>query len=74
VVLAKADAEAFRRRLAQYRELRVKNPDALAAIWWDELGPVFARLHAAGRLEVLDHFLGADGLDIMQLGPRMQKK
>ena len=46
----------------------------LAAIWWDELGPVFAKLHAAGRLDVLDHYLGPDGLDVMQLGPRLQKK
>ena len=46
----------------------------LAAIWWEELGPVFAKLHAAGRLEVLDHYFGPDGLDIMQIGPRMQRK
>ena len=72
--MAKAEGDAFRRRLEQYRVLRQSNPDILTAIWWEELGPVFAKLHAAGRLEVLDHFLGPDGLDIMQLGPRMNKK
>jgi modulator of FtsH protease HflK len=74
LALAKADADAFRRRLEQYRQLRQTNPDLLTAMWWEELGPVFAKLHAAGRLEVLDHFLGPDGLDIMQVGPRMNKK
>jgi membrane protease subunit HflK len=74
VALAAAEAESFRRRLEQYRLLKQTNPDVLAALWWDELGPVFAKLHAAGRLEVIDHFLGPDGLDIMQIGPRIQKK
>jgi membrane protease subunit HflK len=74
IAMANADADAFRLRLAQYRHMRQTNPNALAAIWWNELGPVFAKLHAAGRLEVLDNFLGPDGLDIMQIGPRMQKK
>jgi membrane protease subunit HflK len=74
VALAKADADAFRKRLEQYRRLRQTNADVLAALWWDELGPVFAKLHAAGRLDVLDNYLGRDGLDIMQVGPRTDKK
>jgi membrane protease subunit HflK len=74
LTLARADADSFRRRLEQFRRLRAKNPDALAAIWWDELGPLFAKLHSAGRLDVLDHFIGPDGLDVMQLGPRIQKR
>jgi membrane protease subunit HflK len=74
IAMARADTDSFRRRLEQFRYLRASNPNALAAIWWDELGPLFGRLHAAGRLDVLDHYLGPDGLDIMQLGPRMQKK
>jgi hypothetical protein len=72
VALAKADAEAFHKRLEQYRRLRQSNANVLAALWWDELGPVFARLHAAGRLDVLDNYLGRDGLDIMQVGPRQK--
>src|SRR5947209_7128122 len=74
LALSRADADSFRRRFEQFRYLRANNPNALAAIWWDELGPLFGKLHAAGRLDVLDHFLGPDGLDVMQLGPRMQKK
>jgi membrane protease subunit HflK len=74
VALAKADAEAFRKRLEQYRRLKGSNADVLAAVWWDELGPVFAKLRAAGRLDLLDNHLGPDGLDIMQVGPRMEKK
>jgi modulator of FtsH protease HflK len=74
IAMAKADADAFRRRLDQYNYMRQTNPDLLTALWWEELGPVFAKLHAAGRLDVLDHFLGPDGLDIMQIGPRQQKK
>src|SRR3954470_15800603 len=38
--LANADADAFRKRLEQYRRLRQSNPNVLAALWWDELGPV----------------------------------
>jgi membrane protease subunit HflK len=72
IELAKADADSFSRRLEQYRSAKGTNPNVLAAIWWEELGPVFAKLHAAGRLEVLDNFLGPDGLDIMQLGPRIK--
>src|SRR5207249_9480094 len=72
--LAKADADAFRKRLEQYQRLKQSNANVLAALWWDELGPVFAKLHAAGRLDVLDSYLGPDGLDIMQVGPRMEKK
>lgn len=73
IALAKADADAFRRRLDQYRYMVQTNPDLLTALWWEELGPVFAKLHAAGRLDLLDHFLGPDGLDIMQIGPRIKK-
>ncbi len=73
VALARAEAEGFRRRLGQYRRLRQGNADVLTALWWDEMGALFARLHAAGRLDVLDAYLGADGLDIMQFGPRPKK-
>jgi modulator of FtsH protease HflK len=72
--LAMADADAFRKRLEQYRRLRQSNANVLAALWWDELGPVFAKLRANGRLELLDNYLGRDGLDIMQVGPRMERK
>jgi hypothetical protein len=38
------------------------------------MGALFARLHAAGRIDLLDTYLGADGLDIMQFGPRPKGK
>jgi hypothetical protein len=72
--LARTDAESFRKRLEQYRRLRQGNPDVLAALWWDEMGGLFARMHAAGRLDLLDQYLGADGLDVLQFGPRSKKK
>jgi hypothetical protein len=31
-------------------------------------------MHAAGRLDLLDQYLGADGLDVLQFGPRSKKK
>jgi len=73
VALATADADAFRRRLAQYRRSKRTNADALAALWWEEMGGLLGRLHAAGRIDLLDGYLGPDGLDIMQIGPRMKK-
>jgi hypothetical protein len=74
VTLAKVDAHAFRKRLEQYRRLRQSNGNVLAALWWDELGPVFAKLRAAGRLDLLDNHIGPDGLDVMQVGPRTERK
>jgi modulator of FtsH protease HflK len=71
---AGADVLGFRQRLAQYQRSRRTNPEVLTALWWDELGPLFAKLRAAGRLDVLDAHLGPDGLDIMQVGPRAPKK
>jgi membrane protease subunit HflK len=71
---AEADAAGFRQRLTQYHRARRTNPDVLAAMWWDELGPLFARLRASGRLDLLDAHLGPDGLDVMQIGPRAPKK
>jgi membrane protease subunit HflK len=69
LALAHAEAQAFTNRLAQYRRLRADNPDVLAAIWWDEMGKVFLRLKEAGRIDLLDNHLGADGLDITQFAP-----
>jgi membrane protease subunit HflK len=67
---AEADVAGFRQRLLQYHRVRRTNPEILAAMWWDELGPMFAKLRSAGRLDLLDAHLGPDGLDIMQVGPR----
>lgn len=71
---AKADGAGFQQRLAQYQRSRRTNPDVLTALWWEEMGPLLTRLRVAGRLDVLDAYLGAEGLDIMQVGPRPKPK
>jgi membrane protease subunit HflK len=69
--LAKADAESFLKRLDQYRQLKATNPAVLSAIWWDETGRLLLALKARGRIDVLDAYLGKDGLDITQfLAPK----
>lgn len=69
VSLARADAEAFRRRLEQYHRLRETNPDILAGIWWDEMGKTLLGMKGRGRIDVLDQHLGKDGLDVTQFLP-----
>ncbi len=66
---ATAEAEAFTKRLEQYRKLRQTNPDVHAAIWWDETGRLLLGLKGRGRVELLDAHLGPNGLDITQLLP-----
>jgi membrane protease subunit HflK len=72
--LAQAEAAAFEKRLEQYHRLRQQNPDILTAIWWDEMGKLFTRLRDNGRIDVLDNYLGAEGLDITQFAPQPKKK
>jgi modulator of FtsH protease HflK len=72
--LAQAEADRFTQRLRIYHQLRKDNPDYLAAIWWDEMGKLFARLKETGRLDLLDNHLGADGLDITTFPPMPRKK
>ena len=67
--MAKAEADAFKKRLEQYRKLRATNPDVLAAIWWDEMGRVWAGFRGRGRVELLDGRLGPDGLDLTTVVP-----
>jgi len=74
VLLAQAEAENFEKRLRQYRQLSRQNPHHLNGIWWDEMSRLYARMRANGRLDFLDHHLAADGLDITQFPPGMNKK
>jgi membrane protease subunit HflK len=69
---AKAEAENFLKRLEQYRSQK-RSPQYLAGIWWDEMSRLFTRMRQNGRLDLLDHHLGPDGLDITQM-PGLQKK
>ncbi|HLJ93253.1 MAG TPA: protease modulator HflK [Gemmataceae bacterium] len=73
VVLAQAEADTFEKRLKQYQELRRDNPYVLAGIWWDQIGKLFTQMKEAGRLDLLDDHLGADGLDIT-ISPPLPKK
>ena len=72
--LAQAEADAFKKRLDQYRKLRATNPDVLAAIWWDEMGRVWLGFKGRGRVELLDSHLGPDGLDLTQVVPPPPKR
>ncbi len=71
--LAKAEADSFRLRLDQYRKLRVANPAIRDAIWWDEMGRILLSMKNRSRIELLDQYLGKDGLDITQFLPPKRK-
>jgi membrane protease subunit HflK len=71
---AAAEATTFERRLEQYRVARRETPDVLTAMWWEQMGQVFKRLRANGRLDLLDHHLGGDGLNLMQVPPLPPKQ
>jgi hypothetical protein len=43
-------------------------------MWWDRMGDVFKRLRANGRLDLLDHHLGGDGLNLIQVPPLPSKR
>jgi modulator of FtsH protease HflK len=72
--MAKAEADSFKKRLEQFRKNRVTNPDSLAAIWWDEMGRVWLGFKGRGRIELLDAYLGPDGLDLTQVVPPPAKR
>ena len=64
---ARADAADFVAQLAAFRELRKTNPDALAALWWNEMHKTLAGMKTrGGRVEPLDAHIGRDGLDVSQ--------
>lgn len=71
--LARADATAFLKRLEQYRQLRQQNPAILSAIWWDEMGKVLVDMKNRGRIDLMDQYLGKDGLDITQFVPTKKR-
>lgn len=64
---ARADATEFSLQLDAYRELKKTNPDALTALWWNEMQKALVGLKSrGGRIEPLDAHLGKDGLDVTQ--------
>jgi membrane protease subunit HflK len=72
-LLAQRDAERFLERLRQYRIGVRQNPQYLRQIWDEERGRLFARLKENNQIDLLDHHLGPDGLDIFTAPPRPQK-
>ena len=72
--LARAEAETFGRRLEQYQKLSKSNPDYLAGIWWQEMGKLLAKLKENGQVDLLDHHLNRDGLDLTTLLASPDKK
>jgi modulator of FtsH protease HflK len=69
---ARADADSFMIRLKEYRSLSKQNPQHLNNMWVDEVTRIYEQLNASGRIDVLDHHLGSDGINIMQFP--LQKK
>ncbi len=70
---AQAEAETFEKRMRVYHELRRENPHFLAALWWDEVGRLLAKLKENGRIDLLDHHISGDGLDITVFPPLPKK-
>lgn len=68
---ARAEADAFTNRLRQYRELSAAQPGYLNILWQDQVARLFERLRGRGGVDLLDHHLGPDGLNITQF-PRKQ--
>jgi membrane protease subunit HflK len=72
-LLAERDAERFLERLRQYRIGIRDNPQYLRQIWEEERGRLLARLKENNQIDLLDHHLGPDGLDIFTAPPRPSK-
>jgi membrane protease subunit HflK len=72
-LLARREADRFLDRLRQFEASRRTNPAYLRQIWEEERGRLFARLKENGQLGLLDHHLGADGLDL-SIAPALPKK
>ncbi|MGH7173697.1 MAG: SPFH domain-containing protein [Gemmataceae bacterium] len=64
-LLAHQEANRFLNRLRQYEIGRKDNPYYLRQIWEEERGKIFARLKENGQIDLLDHHLGANGLDLI---------
>jgi membrane protease subunit HflK len=72
--LAHAEAEIFAKRLEQYQKLSKANPGYLAGIWWQEMGRLFVKLKENGQVDLLDHHLNRDGLDLTTLLASPEKR
>ncbi|HTU89238.1 MAG TPA: SPFH domain-containing protein [Gemmataceae bacterium] len=64
-LLVRQEADRFLNRLRQYEIGRKDNPYYLRQIWEEERSKLFARLKQNGQIDLLDHHLGANGLDLI---------
>lgn len=71
--LARREAERFLERLRQYQQGLKKNPDYLRQIWQEERGRLLAKLKENNQIDLLDHHLGAGGLDVLTAPPLPRK-
>jgi membrane protease subunit HflK len=62
-LMAQKDAERFRARLKQY-EAAGKSPAYLRQVWQEERGRVLQKLKEGGQVDLLDHRLGENGLEL----------
>jgi membrane protease subunit HflK len=72
VTSVKAEAAAFLARLDQYQRHR-GNPDWLATVWREEIGKLLALVAQRGRIEILDDYLGPNGLELHQFLPEKKR-
>ena len=63
-VIARQEAGRFLARLVQYERARTTNPRYLDQLWQEERGKLFSKLRENGQIDLLDHRLGAEGLDV----------
>jgi membrane protease subunit HflK len=70
---AQADAASFCQRWLEYRKLVARDPDYLNSLWQDEMTRLYVRMRETGRIDVLDHYLSSEGLNITQF-PLLPKK
>lgn len=66
VLQAAAEARSFTERLQQYREISKTQPNYLNVLWQDEVTRLFTKLKEAGRVDLLDHHLSGDGINVTQ--------
>jgi membrane protease subunit HflK len=71
---AGAEADAFRKRLEPYRTLVRNNPEYINVLWLDEVTRLFSQMRGAGQIDLLDHYLTQDGINITQFPLQGKKK
>jgi membrane protease subunit HflK len=71
---ADTDAKNFANRLKQYQELSRDDPGYLNTVWNEEMTRLYLRMKAAGRIQLLDHYMTSEGLSITEFPLQPRKK